>query len=132
MSRKELLQELRDLLIRDFAMKHTLANSEVAGLLRKIPELGLVPKPVKISKREEKALRRVEQEELQDVAAEFLAVIKEKVASLVLLHDLEGLDRLVTQVEMVGHFEIVKVIRDKGFHKELSDLCDKVGRKEKQ
>lgn len=47
------------------------------------------------------------------------------------LHDIEGLDRLVTQVEMVGNFEIVKAIRDKGFDKELTELCDKVGREKK-
>lgn len=129
MTREKLRQELRELIIRNFAMKHHLSNSEVAGLLQEIPELG--PKPVKISKREEKAIRKAEHEELQKAADEFLEAVKERVDSLVLLHDIEGLDRLVTQVEIVGAYETVKVIRDKGFGKELTELCDKVGRGKK-
>jgi len=83
---------------------------------------------VKISKREEKTIRKVEHEELRRVAEEFLRIVKKKVDLLVLLHDIESLDRLVSQVDIVGAFEIVKVIREKGFSKELDELCDKVGR----
>ena len=129
--REKLRQELRDLIIRDFGMKHFLANNEVAGLLRELPELGLVPKPVKISKREEKAIRKAEHGELRKAADEFLEAVKERVDMYVLLHDLEGLDRLVTQIDIIGAYETVRAIRDKGFSKELTKLCDKVGRGKK-
>jgi len=139
MNRENLRQELRDLIIRNFAMKHNLTTSQVVELLGEITELreawNLLPEdkkePVKTSKREEKAIREAEHKELRKAANEFLRAVKEKVDSLVLLHDIEGLDRLVTQVEIVGGYEIVKIIRDKGFGKELTKLCDKVGRGKK-
>jgi len=124
--REKLRQKLRDLIIREFAMQHSLSTKEVIDLLQKIPELS--PKPVKISKREEKAIRKAEHEELRYAAKEFLDAIKEKVNMHVFLHDIEGLDRMVTQVDMIGAYEVVKGIRDKGFSKELTELCDKVGR----
>lgn len=73
----KLRQELRDLIIRDFTLKHSLSNNEVIDLLLEIPELK--PKPVKISKREEKAIRKAEHEELRKAADEFLEAVKERV-----------------------------------------------------
>jgi hypothetical protein len=36
---QKLCQELRDLIIRNFAMKHQLSNSEVKELLKQMPEV---------------------------------------------------------------------------------------------
>lgn len=74
-------------------------------------------------KKETKIIRK----ELRLVADAFLATIKEEVDSCVFLHDIDRLGRLVTQVDIVMGYEVVKVIRDKGFSKELIALCDKVG-----
>jgi len=126
MNREELRQELKDLIIRKFAMEHGLSNSEVIDILREIPEL--VPK-VKISKREESAIKRAEHKELRKAADEFLEAIKEMVDMHVLLQDIEGLDRLVMQVEIIGAYEIIRAIRE--FDKELTKLCDRVGRGKK-
>lgn len=75
-----------------------------------------------------KDVHDAETRELRKAADEFLEAIKESVDSYVLLNDVESLGRLVTQVEIVGAYEVVKAIRDKGFDKELTALCDKVGR----
>jgi len=126
MNRRKLRQELRDLIIRSFAMDHHLSNRDVVSLLAEIPELH---KPIKVSKREEKAIRKAEHAELRKAADEFLETIKEKVDLLVLSHDIEGLDRLVTQVDIIGAYELLKGIKNKGFGREFTELCDKVGRR---
>jgi len=69
-------------------------------------------------------------EELREVADEFLRTIQEVVDSYVLLGDVERLGRLVSVVNMHTSYELVKTIREKGFSKELTILCDKVGRGE--
>jgi len=68
---------------------------------------------------------------LRKVGNKFLKVIKEKVDSYVLLCDSKGLDELVTAVDIVSGWQVVRAIREKGFSKELTDLCDKVGRGKK-
>jgi hypothetical protein len=126
--KEKLRQELRDLIVRDFAMKHSLSNSEVVGLLKEIPELGLVPKPVHISLREARAIQKAEHERLRKVANEFLKVVKERVDMHVLLCDIDGLNELIQAVKVVGHYQLVEIIHKKGFDKEFTELCDKVGR----
>jgi len=69
--------------------------------------------------------------ELRKVADKFLERVKEQVDDDVSFCDVNGLDMLVTAVNMVLDHRIVKTIRDKGFSKELTKLCDKVGRGKK-
>jgi len=65
---------------------------------------------------------------LRKVGDEFLRAVKEKVDMYVLLCDVDGLDELVQAVKVVGHYQLVEIIHKKGFSKELTELCDKVGR----
>lgn len=66
--------------------------------------------------------------ELRKTADEFLQVVREKVDSCVILCDVDGLDELVKAVEVVSGWQLVHLIREKGFGKELTELCDKAGR----
>lgn len=84
-----------------------------------------------LHKREEKAKLKREHEKLHKVADDFLRAIHEEVDSAVLLDDADRLGHLVSQVDIVLGFELVKRIRDKGFSKEFTELCDKVGRGKK-
>jgi hypothetical protein len=66
--------------------------------------------------------------ELRKVADEFLRVVKEKVDICVLLCDSKGLSELVSAVDIVSGWQLVKTIQEKGFSKEFLEFCDKVGR----
>jgi hypothetical protein len=66
--------------------------------------------------------------ELRKTGDEFLRVVREKVGMYVFLCDVDGLDELVQAVKVVGHYQLVETIHKKGFDKELTELCDKVGR----
>lgn len=79
-----------------------------------------------IEKEQEKTRR-----ELRKTGDEFLRVVREKVDMHVLLCDVDGLDELVQAVKVVGHYQLVETIYKKGFGKELTELCDKVGRGKK-
>jgi len=68
------------------------------------------------------------QKELRKVANEFLKVVTEKVDMCVFLCDSKGLSELVSAVDVVSGWQLVRSIREKGFGKELTELCDKVGR----
>jgi len=77
-----------------------------------------------MDEREREKIRK----ELRKVADEFLEAVREAVDSCVLLCDVERLGRLVAAVDtQMGH-ELVRTIRERGFSKELTELCDKVGR----
>lgn len=80
-----------------------------------------------MNEKEREEIRR----ELRKTGDEFLQVVKEKVDMFVLLCDVEGLGELVKTVEVVGAWQLVRTIREKGFGKELTELCDKVGRGKK-
>jgi len=69
--------------------------------------------------------------ELRKVADEFLRVVKEKVDMHVFCDDAQGLSELAGAVDMVSGWQLMKEIREKGFSKELTELCDKVGRGKK-
>jgi len=68
------------------------------------------------------------QKELRKVADDFLKVVTEKVDGYVFLCDSKGLGELVSAVDVVSGWQLVRTIREKGFGKELTELCDKVGR----
>ena len=70
--------------------------------------------------------------ELRKVADEFLETVREEVDSCVLLCDAGRLGRLVATVNTQMGYELVRTIREKGFSKELTELCDKVGRGRRQ
>lgn len=80
-----------------------------------------------LSRKNEKERESV-QKELRKVADEFLKVVTEKVDSYVVLCDSKGLDQLISAVDVVSGWQLVRTIRENGFGKELTELCDKVGR----
>lgn len=65
---------------------------------------------------------------LQKVANKFLQAIKERVDTYVLLGQVDELGRLVEQVEILGEFEIIHALKEKGLSKDITALCDKVGK----
>lgn len=69
--------------------------------------------------------------ELRKLGDKFLERLREQVDSDVLLCDVEGLDKLVSAVNVVLDHRIVETIRNRGFSEEFKEFCDKVGR-EKQ
>jgi len=69
--------------------------------------------------------------ELRKVADKFLKVVTEKVNCHVILCDSKGLNELVSAVEVVSGWQLVRTIQENGFGKELTELCDKIGRGEK-
>jgi len=69
--------------------------------------------------------------ELRRIGDEFLKVVKEKVDSCVFLCDSKGLSELASAVDIVSGWQVVRTIREKGFGKELTELCDRVGRGKK-
>jgi hypothetical protein len=82
---------------------------------------------VKISRKEVKAIREAEHLELRKAADKFLKALTEAVNHYVLFHDVEGLDRLVTQVQVIQDHAVLEVLRNKGLQKEIDALCDKAG-----
>lgn len=65
--------------------------------------------------------------ELREVANKFLRAIKERVDMYVLTVDVDALDRLVSQIDILSGYEVMKALRDKGLGKEITALCDKAG-----
>jgi len=84
----------------------------------------------KMAEKQAQKIRATEHAELCKVADEFLKTLTEIVNECVFLHDIEGLDLLVSQVHMVQDHRVLQVLRNKGFSKEITDLCDKAGRGE--
>ena len=76
----------------------------------------------KVSENNRKALR--------STANKFLCTMQEKVSTYVFLGDVDALDRLVTQMDILSGYEVIKTLRDKGLSKEITRLCDKAGRLE--
>lgn len=74
----------------------------------------------KLSKRDKSHLNRV--------ANEFLKAIHEEVSNCLLLEDVDRLGLLVSQVDIILGFEVIKTLKDKGFSKEITELCDKAGK----
>lgn len=68
------------------------------------------------------------QKKLRKLGDEFLDALKEEVDSCILLCDIDRLHNLTHAVDMVMGYEVLKVLRDKGFSKEITELCDKAGR----
>lgn len=77
----------------------------------------------------EKKLSEKDKKNLESTAKEFLDAIHEKVSMYLLLEDIGGLGRLVTQVKILGGYEVIESLWDKGMRKEITELCDKAGRK---
>jgi len=66
--------------------------------------------------------------ELRKVADKFLKLVEERVDNCILLCDAEELSELTHAVDVAMSHNLIKTIREKGFSKELTELCDKVGR----
>ena len=80
----------------------------------------LIPKDEKEREKVRKQLRKV--------GDEFLKTVKEAVDNAVFLCDIDSLDGLVQAIDVYTAYMLVKTIRNKGFSKDLTKLCDKVGR----
>ena len=68
------------------------------------------------------------QKKLRKLSNEFLDALKEEVDSCVILCDVDRLHELTHAVDVVMGYEVLKTLRDKGFGKEITELCDKAGR----
>jgi len=73
-------------------------------------------------------VNKKEKEAFRKTADAFLQTMKERVAMLVLIEDVDGLGRLVSQVDILSGYEVIKALRDKGLSKEITALADKAGR----
>jgi len=69
---------------------------------------------------------------LRKVGNEFLQAIKEEVDSAILLRDVGRLERLTNIVHIHMDSEVIRALREKGFDKEIRELCDKAGGKGKE
>jgi hypothetical protein len=69
-----------------------------------------------------------ERKALRKIADDFLEAMKERVDAFLLLGDVDALGRLITQVDILGAYEVMKVLKDKGFSKEITALADKAGK----
>lgn len=79
--------------------------------------------------KEKKKLSKVNKKALASTAEKFLTVMKEKVSTYLFLEDVDALDRLVSQMDILSGYEVLKTLRDKGMSKEITELCDKAGKK---
>jgi len=70
--------------------------------------------------------------QLRKLGDRFLQSLREEVDSAVVLCDTERLNRLTSIVHVHMDSEVVRTIREKGFDKELRELCDRVGRGRKR
>lgn len=82
----------------------------------------------KMAEKQAQEIREAEQVELRKVADEFLQTVRQEVNDAVLLVDFDRLDRLVTQVNIIMSYGVLKTLRDKGYNKEIRELCNKAGR----
>ena len=73
-------------------------------------------------------LTEKERKALEETADKLLRVVKEMVTLCLWTEDVDKLGRLVTQVHVLQGYEVLKVLRDKGFSKEITELCDKAGK----
>jgi len=81
-----------------------------------------------MNEKERKKIR----EELRKRGNDFLGTLRDEVDSAVFLCDVDRLGRLVSAVHNHMDAEVVRAIREKGFDKELRELCDRVGRGRKR
>lgn len=69
-----------------------------------------------------------ERKAFKETANRVLEAVDEIVDHCLLTGDVDELGRLVTQIDILLGYEVLKVLRDKGFNKEIMELCDKAGR----
>lgn len=81
----------------------------------------------KLSKEEIAHARK--QRAMQRIAREFLKAIHDRVSLCLILEDVDGLGRLVTQMDILMGYEVMKTLRDKGMSEEINKLADKAGLK---
>ena len=76
-----------------------------------------------------KKLSKTNKKALASTAEQFLTVMKEKVSTYLFLEDVDALGRLVSQMDILSGYEVLKTLRDKGMSKQITELCDKAGEK---
>jgi len=81
--------------------------------------------------KEEKEREKL-RDELRNLGDEFLGLVREWVDDCVLLCDVGRFERLVSAFRIHTDSEVLGTIREKGFSKELRELCDRVGEVEKR
>jgi len=79
--------------------------------------------PIPTDEKEREKLRK----QLREVSDKILDEVKDFIDNAVFLCETERLGDLAHAINLVTSYELVKAIRDKGFSKELTKLCDKVG-----
>jgi len=79
-----------------------------------------------INEKEREKIRK----QLRKTGDEFLQTLEEEVDSCVILCDVERLGRLTSIVRTHMDSEVIRGLREKGFDKEITELCDRAGRVE--
>jgi len=75
----------------------------------------------------EAARRRKIEKRLREVGNKFVQVLKEEVDSAVILCDVGRLERLTSIVHIHMDSEVIRALREKGFDKDIRELCDRAG-----
>jgi len=73
-------------------------------------------------------MKAKEKKALRKTADALLETVKEMVDTYVLVGNVDALNRLVTQVNILSGYELIKVFRDKGLSSDITALADKAGR----
>jgi CRP-like cAMP-binding protein len=68
-----------------------------------------------------------ERKHLQKLRDDFLSSLRARIDVMIWVGDVDQFDRLLTQVEILGAYEISKIIHDKGLDKELQAIVEKAG-----
>jgi len=72
-------------------------------------------------------LTQKERKHLQTARDQFLDSLKTRINVYIWTEDLDAINRLFAQVEILGAYEQLKIIRDKGLEKEFEAIIDKAG-----
>lgn len=75
-------------------------------------------------------LSKTNKKALVNTADQFLVAMQEKVSTYLFLEDVDALGRLVAQMDILSGYEVLKTLRDKGMSKQITELCDKAGKKD--
>jgi hypothetical protein len=68
-----------------------------------------------------------ERKHLQKLRDDFLSSLRARIDVMIWVGDVDQFDRLLTQVEILGAYEISKIIHGKGLGKELQAIVEKAG-----
>jgi 16S rRNA U1498 N3-methylase RsmE len=72
-------------------------------------------------------LSKTETKQLHKARDDFLKSLRTRIDVMIWVGDIDQFNRLLEQVEILGAYEITRIIREKGLEKELDALADKAG-----